>query len=102
MRIVLKGEMPDGTCLQLEDWSDSFSHQHYTVGAYPVAKNTGCWGWVKNGERFRLGIDFGDYTEANKAYNALIESKASLADFRENFWNPTRDAFYLGLIDREF
>lgn len=34
-------------------------------------------------------------------YEALKNGTKSLVDLREHFWNREKDAFYLGLIDKE-
>ena len=34
-------------------------------------------------------------------YEALKNGSKSLADLREHFWNREKDAFYLGLADKE-
>ena len=100
MRIVLKGEMPDGTCLQLEDWSENMGHPDFVIGAYPVSQNTGRWGWVKKGETFRMSLEFrGDKGKAETVFLELQEGR-SLGEYEELFWHP-KYKFYLGLSDTE-
>ena len=46
MKVLKTGEMPNGTAIQLEDWREDYPTVWDTVsiGAYPIAKNTGKWG----------------------------------------------------------
>lgn len=111
MQILNKAVMPDGTKIQLEDWHDENTKEYpdlhgYTIGAYPIAKNTNNRGWIRNGEPFRLTIaqnKYRNYTDENvlSDYEALKIGYKTLADLREYFWNNKRDEFYLGLIDTE-
>lgn len=61
MKVLERAKTPDGIDIQLEDWSDGNTEEYLDlygldIGAYPVAKNTGKWGWVRGGETFRLTI----------------------------------------------
>lgn len=49
MKVIDRAVMPDGTKIQLEDWHDENTKEYpdlhgYTIGAYPIAKNTNKWG----------------------------------------------------------
>ena len=111
MQIIDRTVMADGTKIQLEDWhsenSEKYINLHgYTIGAYPIAKNTSRFGWIRKGETFRLGIarnEYANYTDdmVLADYEALKNGTKSLADLREHFWNREKDAFYLGLADKE-
>ena len=71
MQIIDRTVMADGTKIQLEDWhsenSEKYINLHgYTIGAYPIAKNTSRFGWIRKGETFRLGIarnEYANYTD---------------------------------------
>ena len=70
MKIIEKSKMPDGTKIQLEDWHDKNTKDYmdlygYEIGAYPVATNSGCCGWVKSGEKFRISISYNKYANYN-------------------------------------
>ncbi len=100
MKVLLRDKMPDGTDIQIEDWTkDNNIRNTLTIGAYPIAKNTGKYKWIKAGDRFRLSIDRGFTTdeEVKKAFNDLKEGKKKLEDFSEYFWNLEKDQWYLGM-----
>ena len=55
MQVIDKAITPDGTEIQLEDWhsknTEAYPDLHgYTIGAYPIAKNTNKYGLIKTGE----------------------------------------------------
>lgn len=110
-KIIDKAVLSDGTEIQLEDWhtknTKAYPDLHgYTIGAYPIAKNTSKCGLIKTGESFRLSIarnEYAKYTDdmVLTDYEALKNGTKTLADLREHFWNREKDAFYLGLIDKE-
>ena len=110
-RIIDKAVLSDGTKIQLEDWHSENTEKYpdlhgYTIGAYPIAKNTSRSGWIRKGETFRLGIarsEYANYTDdmVLADYEALKNGTKTLADLREHFWNREKDAFYLDLIDKE-
>lgn len=110
-KIIDKAILSDGTEIQLEDWHSENSKEYpnlhgYTIGAYPIARNTSRSGWIRKGEKFRLDIarnEYANYTDdmVLADYEALKNETKSLADLREHFWNRDKDAFYLDLIDKE-
>jgi len=58
MKIIEYATMPDGTEIQLEDWADKNTEQFpdlygLMIGAYPIAKNTGKYGWIQSGEPYK-------------------------------------------------
>ena len=99
MKVMMKGVLPDGTRVQLEEWS--VDNIHLMIAAYPIAQRTrSCW--QRGGERFRLQISENQYTgytnemvEAD--YFALLSGKKSLCDLAERFWNGERDKWCLGM-----
>lgn len=111
MRVIDRAVMPDGTEIKLEDWhghnTPEFPKLHgYAIAAYPKAKNTGKYGWVKINERFRLQIsrnEYHGYTDdmVLADYEALKNGTKTLTDLRKHFCNVGKDEFYLGLIDKE-
>lgn len=110
-KIIDKAVIADGTEIQLEDWHSENSEKYpdlhgYTISAYPIAKNTSRFGWIRKGETFRLGVARNEYTNYTDYmvladYEALKNGTKSLADLREHFWNREKDAFYLGLASKE-
>jgi len=94
MEIIKKHTMPDGTDIQLERWEND-----YYIGAYPIAKNSGKW--VKAGEIFRLTLCGFEDMDITAVYMALFVGSLRLTDLRNFYWNPIRDAYYMGLRDTE-
>ena len=106
-QIIDRAAMPDGTKIQLEDWHNNNSKEYqnlygYTIGAYPIVKNSGGLGWIRTGKKFRLSISRNEYAKYTNAmvladYEALKNGNKTLADLREHFDNKEKDEFYLGL-----
>lgn len=73
MKILKKGVMQDGTDIQIEDWSKDYSIYAYasTVAAYPRDRY---------GKRFRAEKDFKNNSEAEQAFEQLIDGSKSLKD----------------------
>lgn len=111
MKILEKAKMNDGTVILLEDWHEKNTEKYpdlygYMIGTYPVAKNTGRWGWVKTGETFRLSIgrnEYAGYTDEMvlEDFESLKSGTKSLEDLQMHFSNGDKDRFYLGLISKE-
>ena len=111
MKIIEKSKMPDGTLIQLEDWHDKNTKDYidlygYEIGAYPVAKNSGCCGWVKSGEKFRISISYNKYANYTDEmvlsdFESLKNGEKKLSDLKDHFFNNFKDQFYLGIIDFE-
>ena len=104
MKIIRKDAMPNGVKIQLEDWrkdhSDRFGLQ---IGAYPIAKNSGKYGFTLSGDRFRLTIaanKYDDYTDADVTadYESLVNGQKTLEDLSDHFWNGEKDKWYLGMF----
>lgn len=101
-KIVDKAVLPDGTRIQLEDWSACNTpkfHCGWQIGAYPIAKESFGY-YSKKGERFRLTIyNHKGYTDdmLKADYEALKNGTKTLADLQEHFWNHERDCMALGL-----
>lgn len=107
MKVIEKATMPDGTQIQLEDWSEHNTEQYpnlygLTIGAYPIAKNTGKYRWVESGRSFRLSISQNQYTgytndNVKADFEALKSGKKTLQDLSDRFWNGEKDMWYLGM-----
>ena len=104
MKIIEKAIMPNGTEIQLEDWSKDYPGTcGLTIAAYPIAKNTSKYRWVKSGEKFRLDISmnkYSGYTNENVKvdFEALKNGEKQLEDLAEHFYNGKKDMFYLGML----
>jgi hypothetical protein len=102
MKILQKATMPNGTKIQLEDWNEHGTEQRLTIGAYPIAKNTGKYRWIEGGKIFRLSISQNEYAgytnDAVKAdFEALQNGEKKLEDLSKHFWNLEKDMWYLGM-----
>lgn len=85
--------MPDGTKVQIEDWSEDYSFHTLsdTVAAYPKAKctiNDKHWAYPVMNESFRADFTFESEKEAGKVFDDLISGKACLKDFTKYMCNP--------------
>ena len=103
MMIVRKTTMPDGTEIQLEYDSTVGYALGWIIGAYPTAKVTGKYGWVRRGKTFRLTIYIADGNEkiSNVIFNALETGDLKLEDLHKFYWNGNKDMFYMGLRETE-
>lgn len=103
MKVLENAVMPNGTEIILEDWSEKYHDTlSLAIGAYPIAKNTGKYGWVKNNESFRISIhsnDYRNYTDddVRADFEALKNGEKKLEDLSEYFWNGEKDMWYLGM-----
>ena len=98
MKIVDKGTTKNGIEIKLE-------YSGLQIGAYPIAKNTSEFGWIKSGEPFRLTIasnEYMYYTDENvkSDYQALKDGEKTLEDLSKHFWNGKKDMFILGMIEK--
>lgn len=110
MKILDKAIIENGVEIQLEDWSGKNTEEYpnlygLVIAAYPIAKNTSKYGWVRSGERFRLSVGMNKYAgytneEVKKDYEALKSGEKKLKDLSEHFENGDKDRFYLGMIDK--
>ena len=109
-KIIDRAVLPDGTEIQLEDWHSKNSKEYpdlhgYTIGAYPIAKNTNRSGWIQGGKRFRLTITRNEYAKYTDDmvlvdYEALKNGTKTLFDLREHFWSGEEDCYALVLEGR--
>lgn len=97
MKVLESAVMPNGTEIQLEDWSDKNTPEYpnlygIAIGAYPIAKNTGKYRWIEGGQTFRLTISMNQYMgytndDVKADFEALKGGKKSLEDLADHFWN---------------
>lgn len=87
MKLLQSGQMPDGTEIQIEDWSENYSF--FTYGSFLAA-------YPKNryGKESRVKKIFGNAEEAVKAFNALKTGDKTLADFNFTAKESGRDIPY--------
>lgn len=88
LKVRCTGSMPDGTAIQIEDWSEVYPDiypQDSTLAAYPISKWSIPGAFApKAGEQFRAGFDFPDCRACKKAFEELSSGKKTLADFVEH------------------
>jgi hypothetical protein len=87
MKIIKKSEMPDGTRIQIEDWSKDYPRIYPTsscIGCYPIAKVSD-EKWIKSGKTFRVALDFESLEETEKAFNSLRSGTRNIIDFKSHF-----------------
>ena len=107
MKVIERATMPNGTKIQLEDWSEHNSEEYpdlygLTIAAYPIAQHTGKWRLIQYEKPFRLSIAHNSYAgytnEQVKAdYNALVNGEKALEDLSGRFWHGQKDMWYLGM-----
>lgn len=85
LKVCRRGIMPDGTAIQIEDWSGVYPDiylQASTLAAYPVSKWSIPGAFApKAGEQFRAGFDFRDCRVCAQAFEDLSSGAKTLADF---------------------
>lgn len=107
MKVIERAVMSDGTEIQLEDWSDNNTKEFpnlygFTIGMYPIAKNTVKHRWVKSGDKFRLQISMNQYNgysndDVKTDFEALKSGEKSPEDLADYFWNGEKDMWLLGM-----
>ena len=105
MRVVDKNKLPDGTVIQIEDWKSDYpgTFNTLTIAAYPIAKNTSKYMWVRKGEIFRLELLRGFKTDeyVKDLFEKLVNGTVKLEDLSDHFWDRDKSLFYMGLKENE-
>lgn len=107
MKILDKFVCKNGTVIQLEDWSEHNSPEYpelygLCIAAYPIARNTGKYGLIREGERFRLHIPYNKYanyqnSDVRNDYEMLKSGKKSLEDLADHFYDGDKAKWYFGM-----
>ena len=95
MEVLKRSTTPQGVKILLEHWPEC---GHYTIGAYPIARNTGRYGWTQRGRHFRLTIKT-DNPQSD--FEALETGSRKLEDMENQYWNGEKDRYYMGLRDTD-
>ena len=99
-KIVERALMPDGTKIQIEDWSEVYPTVYpiQMIAAYPKAKREG-W-WVRRNESFRLEISCGfeSNDEVRKYFDGLVGGTVKLEDLID-YYKDDKCRYYMGLVD---
>ena len=94
MQIIKKGTTPDGTSLQIEDWSEDYTsyNKNATISFYPMAQENiyredkPHWTpYPKRGETFRASFNFDTEAEALEAFVLLENGCRFFMDYIDNF-----------------
>ncbi len=101
MQVIRKGTTPNGTDIQIEDWSEDYSchKKNATIGFYPMAtENIYKEGtekikedhpdWIpypKRGETFRASLNFDTEMEALEAFVLLENGCREFTDYMDNY-----------------
>lgn len=101
MKVLERAKTPDGFDIQIEYWKEDYSFMDVNcIAAYPIAKNSSKWQWIKAGEEFRLDIKgFNNNEEVMQAFIDLTNGTKSIEDFSEQFYHGNKHRYYLGIID---
>ncbi|MGG1664501.1 hypothetical protein [Brevibacillus sp. NRS-1366] len=87
MRVLEKGIMPNGTSIQIEEWSENYSFMPYgsTIASYPKSKvsHEGTCA-PKGNQSYRFSFNFKSEEETKKVFNELLTGGKALSDFKEN------------------
>lgn len=104
-KIIRRDILPNGTKVQLEDWSPCNTKEYpnlhgYTIGAYPIAKES--TNFIKKGETFRLSIPhnpYDDYTgdKILQDYDDLLNGNKTLEDLAEYYYDATKAKYLMGI-----
>lgn len=93
MKVLERATTPDGTKIQIEDWTESHDcFKTLSIGAYPtIIRNPTSTDsfMIKIGEPLRVSIhrDWKDNEEVRKAFEDLKYGTKNIKDFSKQFWN---------------
>ncbi len=87
MKIIVKGTMPNGTAVQIEEWNENYNFMPYgsTLASYLKSKTSheGSYSPKANRE-YRFEFDFNSNLEAKKAFDELTAGTKQLTDYIAN------------------
>ena len=102
-KILERAVTPDGINIQIEDWTEIYpdTYKAYNIGCYPVAKQTGRYGLIKKGDKFRCNIEnFTDNAKVKEVFELLKSGEKTIYDFEKNIID-LKYRYYLGLLEEE-
>jgi len=92
MKAIKRGTLPDGSTVQVEDWSSDYPElctYADTVAAYPKSTKTHEGQYApKLGLKLRVSFHFESKSEADEAFEKLVSGEAVLQDFAKRFNGP--------------
>lgn len=98
MKVILKSQMPDGTRIQINDWSEDYScfAESSEISTYPIAKMTSKDGFIREGRSFRCGFNFDNADQTLEAFQQLESGEKTLEDFIGNIDDFAKIKYLLG------
>ena len=107
MEVIMRGNMPDGTKIQIEDWNRDFPDlcaKNATIGFYPmctksIKKDSSLKAYPEKGKTFRASFNFSNSEAARVAFVLLYEGKKNIMDYLDNYGGSTvtKEDFILAL-----
>ena len=101
MKVIKESKMPNGIKIYIEDWRENYPfYKTQSITAYPVARNTGKWRWVRSGKKFRLGLEnFESDEQVYAIFERLEKGEIKLEELHKHYYWGNRDKYFMGLID---
>lgn len=93
MKIIERATMPDGTKIQIEDWTKDYScFNTLSIAAYPIMQRLSQSHKLyfhESGKPFRVDInrDWKNDDEVKKAFSELQNGIKEIKDFANQFWH---------------
>jgi len=91
MKVLERGNMPNGTDIQIEEWNENYDFFSYgsTIGSYPKSKMSHEGAFSPKGNMiYRFQFDFKSAKEAKEAFENLKNGITQLADYKDKMYNP--------------
>ncbi|MEC0237772.1 hypothetical protein P4H71_25990 [Paenibacillus kribbensis] len=91
MKVLKTGAMPDGTKIQIEDWSGDYSFHGFgdVIACYAISKATHDGQYApKAGVRYRFSFRFSGEAEVVGIFSGLINRELELATLKDRMDNP--------------
>lgn len=85
MKVLKTGTMPEGTHIQIEDWSDDYNFVPYgnMLASYPKSKATHEGQYSPKGnEIYRFSFEFNSNEDAEKMFSDLLNGGKELSDLK--------------------
>lgn len=93
MKVIERAIMPDGTKIQIEDWTKDYScFKTLSIAAYPIMQRlpqSKRLYFHESGRPFRVDInrDWKNDDEVKKAFSELQNGIKEVKDFANQFWD---------------
>jgi hypothetical protein len=110
MKIMLKGTTPDGTKIQIEDWSEDYPtlyKKSSTIGFYPMCK-TNIYredkpylpAYPERNKTFRASLNFDNETETKEAFLLMCGGSKNFLSYMDKYDSNviSKDNFLLAIV----